>query len=100
MSLAGFIKWEALRFPKDFIFGALYLVSGIYSMGFSFVLAGAAQPVSGRTAFIPVPDSLFPFEVVTFTLFGLIFLAASFYHFRITYQAASMNKPRILRKEI
>jgi len=80
-----------LKFPKNLMFGALYLVSGIYSVGFSVVMIGVAQPLSGRTAYIPVPDGLFPFEVVTFALFGVIFLAASFYHFRMTFHALAVG---------
>jgi hypothetical protein len=71
-----------LKLPKDFVFGSLYLVSGIYSVGFSAVMTGVAQPLSGKTAYIPVPDGLFPIEVGTFALFGTIFLVASFFHFR------------------
>ena len=78
-----------MKFAKDFAFGALYLVSGIYSVGFSLVISGVAQPLSGKTAYIPVPDGLFPVEVVMFTLFGAVFFAASLYHFRITYHVLS-----------
>jgi hypothetical protein len=81
-----------MRLPKGFVFGALYLVSGIYSIGFSLVMSGVTQPMSGKTAYIPVPDSLFPFEVIAFALFGALFLAASAYHFRMSYQALSVNQ--------
>jgi hypothetical protein len=54
-------------------------------------MLGATQPLSGKTAYIPVPDELFPFEVVTFALFGAIFLAASFYHFRMTFHALAVD---------
>ena len=74
------------------MFGALYLVSGIYSVGFSVIMIGVAQPLSGRTAYIPVPDGLFPLEVVTFALFGAVFLAASFYHFRLSLRAVSSGE--------
>jgi len=80
-----------LSLPKDLLFGAIYLVSGIYSVGFSAVMLGVTQPLSGKTAYIPVPDGLFPFEVVTFALFGVIFLAASFYHFRMTFHALAVG---------
>lgn len=73
------------------MFGALYLVSGIYSVGFSAVMLGVARPLSGKTAYVPVPDGLFPLEVVTFALFGVIFLAASFYHFRLSFRAVSSS---------
>ena len=66
---------------KDFAFGALYLVSGIYSIGFSLLMSGVARPVSGQIAYIPVPDALFPYEVMAFVLFGVAFIVASFYHF-------------------
>jgi hypothetical protein len=72
-----------LKLPKDFVFAGFYLVSGIYSLGFSVVMTGITKPLSGRTAYIPVPDGLFPFEVATFAVFGAVFLAASFYHFRV-----------------
>jgi len=75
--------------PKDFLFGAFYLISGIYSLGFSAVMTGVAQPLSGRTAYIPVPDGLFPFEVVAFAVFGAVFLVASFYHFRLGLRSVS-----------
>ena len=74
---------------KDFSFAAIYLVSGIYSLGFSMVMMGAAQPLSGRTAYIPVPDGLFPFEVLAFAAFGAVFLLASIYHFRLGLRAVS-----------
>ena len=73
------------------MFGVLYLVSGIYSVGFSGAMIGVTQPLSGKTAYIPVPDGIFPFEVVTFALFGTIFLAASFYHFRTTFRSLSVK---------
>ena len=85
-----------MKLPKDFVFGMLYLVSGIYSLGFSVVMIGVTQPLSGKTAYIPVPDQLFPFEVLTFALFGMIFLAASFYHFRTTFQLLTVNRTKIL----
>jgi hypothetical protein len=81
-----------LRFPKGFVFGALYLISGIYSIGFSLVMAGVTEPMSGKTAYIPVPDGLFPFEVIAFALFGTLFLGASVYHFRMSYQALSASQ--------
>lgn len=80
-----------MKIPKDLAFGALYLVSGIYSIGFSAVMAGVAQPMSGKTAYIPTPDGLFPFEVATFAIFGTAFLAASIYHFRITFQSLTVG---------
>jgi len=90
--LAYVVQACGLRIPKNFAFGALYLVSGIYSVGFSLVMAGVAQPSSGKTAYVPVPDGLFPFEVSTFALFGVLFLVASLYHFRISYRASSVNQ--------
>lgn len=80
--------------PKDFVLGAIYLISGIYSLGFSLVMAGAAEPLSGRVAYVPVPDGLFGFEVAAFTTFGLIFVIASVYHFLATYR--SFSKEAIL----
>ena len=52
-------------------------------------MTGVTQPLSGRTAYIPVPDGLFPFEVLAFAVFGAIFLVASFYHFRLGLRAVS-----------
>jgi hypothetical protein len=40
-----------MKLFKDFAFGAAYLVSGIYSLGFSMVLTGTTRAVSGNTAF-------------------------------------------------
>jgi len=48
-----------------------------------------AQPTGGWTAYVPVPDALFPYEVVAFALFGAAFLVASFYHFRQTFRTLS-----------
>jgi len=74
---------------KDFLFATFYLVSGIYSLGFSTAMTGATQPLSGRTAYIPVPDGLFPFEVTAFAVFGVVFLVASFYHFKLGIRSIS-----------
>jgi len=54
--------------------------------------------MSGKTAYIPVPDGLYPFELVTFALFGAIFLAASFYHFKMTFQALSAGRAGVLNE--
>ncbi|MDA4123920.1 MAG: hypothetical protein OK438_00525 [Thaumarchaeota archaeon] len=78
-----------MKLVKDFAFGALYLVSGIYSVGFSMALTGATKALSGRTAFVPVPDGLFPYEVLLFGLFGVVFLGASLYHFRMGFRSVS-----------
>jgi len=78
-----------MKSPRDFLLAAFYLISGIYSLGFSAVMTGVTQPLSGRTAYIPVPDGLFPFEVLAFAVFGAIFLVASFYHFRLGLRAVS-----------
>jgi len=59
-------------------------------------MTGVSAPLSGRTAYIPVPDGLYPFELVTFAVFGAIFLAASFYHFKMTFQALSVGRVRNL----
>ena len=85
-----------MKLPKDFVFGVFYLVSGIYSIGFSGAMMGMTHPLSGRTAYIPVPDGLFPLEVVTFVLFGMIFLVASVYHFRKTFQSLMVNRTKVL----
>jgi len=61
------------------VFGVLYLVSGIYSVGFSGAMIGVTQPLSGKTAYIPVPDGLFPLGchvcVVWYNLLGGIVLS-------------------------
>ena len=80
---------------KDFTFAAFYLISGIYSLGFSAVMTGVVRPLSGRTAYIPVPDALFPFELLAFAVFGVIFLVASFYHFRLGFRAVSYGVPGV-----
>ena len=84
--------------PKDFVFGSLYLVSGIYSVGFSVVMSGMVQPLSGKTAYIPVPDGLFPFEVGTFALFGTVFLVAAFFHFRMILKSLTVGQVRVEHK--
>ena len=66
---------------KDFVFGAFYLVSGVYSLGFSVLLVYTTQPISGNPAIIAVRDSLFPFEVALFAVFGATFVIAAAYHF-------------------
>jgi len=78
-----------MKSPRDFLFAAFYLISGVYSLGFSAVMTGVTQPLSGRTAYIPVPDGLFPFEVLAFAVFGVVFLVASFYHFRLGLRTVS-----------
>jgi hypothetical protein len=69
-----------LKTVKDFVFGTFYLVSGIYSLGFSLLLVYTTQPVSGNPAVITVRDGIFPFEVALFAVFGAIFFAAAVYH--------------------
>ncbi|MDA4126279.1 MAG: hypothetical protein OK452_03615 [Thaumarchaeota archaeon] len=81
-----------MKLFKDFAFGAAYLVSGIYSLGFSMVLTGATRAVSGTTAYVNVPDGLFPIEILLFTMFGLAFLGASIYHFRASLRVLSKKK--------
>ncbi|MGD0478422.1 MAG: hypothetical protein ABSB29_09700 [Nitrososphaerales archaeon] len=71
----------------------MYMVSGIYSFGFSVALTGLARPLNGSTTYIPIPDGLFPFEVLLFAFFGLAFLVASFYQFRMSIRPASERHP-------
>jgi hypothetical protein len=71
--------------------GALYLVSGIYSVGFSMALSGATRALSGRTAYVPVPDGLFPYEVMLFAFFGVVFLGTSLYHFRMSFRSVTQG---------
>ena len=65
-----------------FALGALYLVSGIYSVGLSLFMEGTIQPVSGYTAFVLRPDPLFPYEVLLFMAFGGVFMVASVLEFK------------------
>ena len=67
---------------RVFAFGAIYLVSGVYSLGLSLFMQGRVQPVSGYTAFVMQPDPLFPYEVLLFMAFGSIFIIASFFEFK------------------
>jgi hypothetical protein len=71
-----------LRSFQVFVFGAVYLVSGIYSLGLSLFMEGKVMPVSGYTAYVTAPDALFPYEVALFTIFGVLFIIASFFEFR------------------
>ena len=89
-----------MKFSKDFLFGTLYLVSGIYSIGFSLVMMGLTQPLSGKTAYIPVPDGLFPVELVTFGFFGALFIVAALYHFRAICHELSVDRTRFTRREV
>jgi len=66
---------------KDFVFGIFYLISGIYSIGFSFLLIDTTRPLSGNPAFFTVTDPLFPLEVTLFAMFGVAFISAAAYHF-------------------
>ena len=86
---------ERMKPLKDFTFATFYLVSGIYSLGFSAVMTGVTRPLSGRTAYIPVPDGIFPFELLAFAVFGAVFLVASFYHFRQGLRAISPGVPDV-----
>ena len=86
---------ERMKPLKDFTFAAFYLVSGIYSLGFSVVMTGVTTPLSGRTAYIPIPDGLFPFELLAFAVFGAVFLVASYYHFRLGLRAVSSAVPGV-----
>jgi hypothetical protein len=80
-----------------FVFGAFYLVSGIYSLGLSFFLESKSMPVSGYTAYIMAPDPLFPYEVTLFLLFGGIFIAASLFEFRRSLQMAGQSRIHAVR---
>jgi len=71
-----------MKLIKSFLLGSFYLVSGVYSVGLALFMVGLLKPVSGSHAYVMSPDALFPYEVMLFTMFGAVFLAASFYHFR------------------
>jgi hypothetical protein len=67
---------------KSLAIGAFYLVSGVYSVGFSMFIDGLMKPVSGSHAYVMAPDALFPYEVTLFALFGVTFFIAAFLQFR------------------
>jgi len=72
----------AARPIRDFALGAFYLVSGVYSLGFSTFIDSTARSVSGNPAIVVTTDALFPYEVLAFSVFGVVFLAAAGYEFR------------------
>lgn len=80
-----------MKFPKDFLFGTLYLVSGIYSVGFSLMLIETTRPISGNPAFFTETDALFPLEVSIFMAFGAAFIASAAYHFVKSARAYSLR---------
>ena len=65
-----------------FAYGSFYLVSGVYSLGFSLFMEGLMSPVNGKVAYTPAPDGLFHFEVALFAFFGAAFLIAAAIQFR------------------
>jgi hypothetical protein len=67
---------------KSFAMGAFYLVSGVYSVGFSMFIDQLMKPVSGSHAYVMAPDVVFPYEVTIFALFGVAFFIAAFFQFR------------------
>ena len=73
-----------MKLVKSFALGTFYLVSGVYSMGFSLFIDGLMKPVSGAQAYVMSPDKLFPYEVMLFAAFGVAFFIASFFQFRST----------------
>ena len=66
----------------SFAYGSFYLVSGVYSLGFSLFMEGLMSPVNGRVAYTPSPDGLFHYEVAVFAFFGIAFLLAAAFQFR------------------
>jgi hypothetical protein len=52
-------------------------------------MEGRVAPISGSTAYVVVPDSLFPYEVTLFLMFGGIFITAALYEFRKSLSLAS-----------
>ena len=77
---------------KSFALGSFYLVSGVYSIGFSLFIDGLMRPVSGTRAFVMAPDALFPYEVVLFAAFGIAFFVAAFFQFRSTLGIAPQSR--------
>jgi hypothetical protein len=71
-----------MKLVKSFALGSFYLVSGVYSVGFAMFIDGLLRPVSGTRAYVMTPDTLFPYELMSFTIFGLVFLAAAYFQFR------------------
>jgi len=80
-----------LKPVKDFVFGTFYLVSGIYSFCFSFLLVYTTRPVSGNPAIFVVRDAIFPFEVASFAAFGAVFVAAAAYHLMRSVRAIALD---------
>ncbi len=78
-----------MKLIKNFAFGAMYLISGVYSIGFALLMDLGARSVSGNPATVVTPDTLFPFEVAVFILFGFCFMAAAAYQFSHTLKQAS-----------
>ena len=66
----------------SFAYGSFYLVSGVYSLGFSLFMEHLMSPVNGKVAYTPSPDGLFNYEVALFAFFGLAFLGAAAWQFR------------------
>ncbi len=71
-----------MKSARSFLVGAFYLVSGVYSVGFSMFIDGLMKPISGGRAYVLAPDALFPYEVMLFSVFGVAFFIAAFFHFR------------------
>jgi hypothetical protein len=71
-----------MKLIKSFAIGLFYLVSGVYSIGFALFMEGLLRPVSGTWAYVMTPDVLFPYEVMLFAVFGVVFFVASFFQFR------------------
>jgi len=81
-----------MKLIKSFLLGSFYLVSGVYSVGFALFMEGLLRPVSGTQAYVMSPDSLFPYEVLLFAIFGVVFLTASLYQF---WNALDSSKWRV-----
>jgi hypothetical protein len=77
----------ARRPIREFVFGAFYLVCGIYSLGFGMFLSGLTKPLSGNLAYVMTPDGLFPYEVAAFIVFGMVFLLAAVIHFSVSLRS-------------
>jgi hypothetical protein len=70
-----------LKSVKDFLLGAFYLVSGIYSLGFGVLIGTQPRSISGNPAYVLAPDALLPYEIALFIFIGVAFLAAAYFQF-------------------
>lgn len=83
---------KRLRSTKKLLFGMFYMVSGIYSIGFSMTMVGDLRPMSGNPAYVPTPDGLFWYEIAIFAVFGVTFILAALAHLASSVQSLGKDK--------